>query len=331
LTSIANGIIVFDKTGLVSIVDPLYSDAIREYYVSADQHVHELFLSGGVWQDGDLTSITNTSSITSAGSSLASLFDPNYHGVRTDYISNDQHVHEMFLAGGVWQDADLTTIAGGTEVSAGSGLVSILDPVHSTVRVYYIGSDQHVHELFLTGGLWQAADLTALTGTGKAAANSMFANLYDPLYDALRTYYIGADQHVHELFFSGDVWHDGDLTDITGAANAIAGSGLATLYDPKYKAIRTDYIGVDQKVHELFLSEGFWRDSDLPGIAVASGSGLASIIDFINKAVRLYYIGADQDAHELFLYDGLWHDADITAITDGPNAADRGPGTNGSN
>ena len=333
LTFTANGVIVFDKTGLVSILDPLYGNAVREYYVGADQHVHEFFLFGGVWQDGDLSTITGSFYLTAGGSALAALFDPNYNGIRTDYISNDLHLHEMFLSNGVWHDADLTAIAGGTEVSKGSGLASIIDPVHSNAaRVYYIGSDQHVHELVLSNGAWQAADLTALTGAGNATATSAFANLYDPIYNALRTSYIGSDQHVHELSFSEGVWHDEDLTLITAAGNAATGSPLATLYDPNYRAIRTDYIGTDQHVHELFLSDGLWTDSPLPGIAVSGGTGLSSIIDPVyGNAVRLYYIGADLDAHELFLSGGVWQDADITFITIGPSAADRKPITNGSN
>ncbi|MGA8029495.1 MAG: hypothetical protein WB992_20325, partial [Bryobacteraceae bacterium] len=41
-------------------------------------------------------------------SNLASVFDRGYAAVRTDYISNAQHVHELFLSDGVWRDADLT-------------------------------------------------------------------------------------------------------------------------------------------------------------------------------------------------------------------------------
>lgn len=151
------------ESGLASVVDPAYGNAAREYYVGADQHVHELFLSGGKWSDGDLFAIAPSPNV-AAGSPLTSVFDPLYKGVRTDYIATDQHVHELFLSGGSWQSADLTSAAAGTAVSVSSSLVSIIDPNYdNAVREYYVGADQHVHELFLYGGHWQDADLIAAT------------------------------------------------------------------------------------------------------------------------------------------------------------------------
>jgi hypothetical protein len=56
----------------------------------------------------------------------------------------------------------------------------------------------HVHELFLSGGQWQDADLTALTGGPNAALGIGMS--FDPIWDGMRTHYLAADGHVHELF-----------------------------------------------------------------------------------------------------------------------------------
>lgn len=151
-------------SGLTSIVDPVYGNAVREYYVGADQHVHELFLYDGHWQDADIIAITGGVSPASV-TTLTSLFDSLYNGVRTDYIGTDQHIHELFLSGGIWQNTDLTATTGGAALSTANGLTSVVDPAYgNAVRQYDVGVDQHVHELFLYGGHWQDADLTTITG-----------------------------------------------------------------------------------------------------------------------------------------------------------------------
>ncbi|MGA8029493.1 MAG: hypothetical protein WB992_20315 [Bryobacteraceae bacterium] len=331
LTGLAGGVAVSSGTGLASTLDPVYN-AVRDYYVGTDQHVHELFLNNGFWSDGDITTITGTSSLATAGA-LASVFDPTFQAVRTDYVSTtDMHVHEMFLSGSTWSDADLTVLAGASgavAVSAGSGLVSIID-AGGRARNYYIGSDTHVHQLFLINSFWSDQDLTMVTGGPDAAANSALARIIDPNYFgavAARLYYISTDQHVHEMFLQSSTWSDTDLTALTGATEAAAvESSLASLYDYKYMAVRTDYLGTDLHVHELYLYGATWSDADLTGIgggvAATAGSGLASTLDPVyNGAVRDYYIGTDLNVHELFLDNGVWSDGDITGITGGPTTA----------
>ena len=311
------------ESGLISSSD---SSSARVYYVGAEQDVHELLLSGGVWTDSDPSALTNTVYV-AAGSAVASLFDsgdrtdPNFEVIRTDYVGTDQHVHELSLSGdagampsSLWTDTDVTSSAGGPNVSAGnSGLVNIVDPVNSggaccfDVREYYIGVDQHVHELYSSGGAWQDGDLTALTGGPNAAAGSRLASLFDQNSNGVRTYYISVNQDVHELYLSGFTWQDADLSVITGGPSVAQGSALATLFDPLYVGVRTDYIGNDQHVHELFLNSlggDVWQDADLTaitgGMNVSGGSGLAGIVDPVyGNAVRDYYVGTDQHVHEL--------------------------------
>ena len=149
---------------ITSIIDPAYAHAARDHYVGTDQHVHELFLSGGKWQSADLTSAAGGVTV-SVPSSLVSIIDPNYsNAVREYYVGSDQHVHELFLSSGKWSDGDLFSIAPGPNAEMGSALASVFDPLYNGVRTDYIGTDQHVHELFLSGGKWQSADLTSAAG-----------------------------------------------------------------------------------------------------------------------------------------------------------------------
>ena len=47
---------------------------------------------------------------------------------------------------------------------------------------------------------WHDADLTAITGG--PIANGPIAIAYDPLWNGMRTHYVGWDGHVHELFLT---------------------------------------------------------------------------------------------------------------------------------
>ncbi|MGA8027521.1 MAG: hypothetical protein WB992_10260 [Bryobacteraceae bacterium] len=227
VSSNASTYVAGGSSGLVNIVDPVNSSGsccfdVRTYYIGAEQDVHELFYSGGAWQDGDLTMIAGGPSA-AAGSKLASLFDTVYNGVRTYYIGADQDVHELFLSGSTWQDADLSAITGGPHVTPGSALATLYDSKYSGVRTDYVATDQHVHELFLSGGMWQDADLTSIAGGINVSGGSGLVGIVDPVYsNAVRDYYVGTDQHVHELFLSGGVWSDGDITLITGASVPVA-------------------------------------------------------------------------------------------------------------
>ncbi|MDT5320870.1 MAG: hypothetical protein QOD88_3392, partial [Mycobacterium sp.] len=81
-----------------------------------------------------------------------------------NYIGTDKHVHELYItAGAGWVDNDLTTLAGAvppTPTTAHDGYRLSNDSKH----VNFIGTDNHVHELYITAGAgWVDNDLTALT------------------------------------------------------------------------------------------------------------------------------------------------------------------------
>ena len=80
------------------------------------------------------------------------------------FIGTDNHVHELYLtAGAGWVDIDLTALARAvppTPTTALDGYPLSDDSKH----VNFIGTDNHVHELYLTAGAgWVDNDLTALT------------------------------------------------------------------------------------------------------------------------------------------------------------------------
>ena len=104
-----------------------------------------------------------------------------------------------------WQAADLTAQTGGPEGDEVSTMAMAFDPAYNAMRTHYVSNyDNHVHELFYTGGFWQHADLTAITGGALAMSYGPLAMAFDPVWNGMRTHHLGADRHIHELFLQGD-------------------------------------------------------------------------------------------------------------------------------
>ena len=188
-------------------------------------------------------------------------FDPVSNTMRTHYVSlyvgwNSNYfpvewyaVRQLSLSGGTWQDAHL----GGPDSLPDTKIAMAFDPVWNTMRTHYVADSQHVWELFLSGGVLQERDLTAITGGPRASGE--IAMSFDPAWGAMRTHYIAAaNRHVHELFSYGSVVNgtvnDSDLTTATGA---LAHGRIAMKFDPVWNGMRTHYFNWNDHVHELFF------------------------------------------------------------------------------
>jgi hypothetical protein len=182
---------------LALVFDPTFA-TFRDHYVGTDGDVHELYLpGGGTWTDYDLT--LNVGGVPATGP-IAMVFDPREAIIRSQYIGNDMQVHEHWLdTTPAWHQADLTVDAGAASIAVGP-LALVYDPVFNVIRNHYIGSDMHMHELYLLAfdGPWIDYDLTAnVAGTVPAAGPH--ALIADP-DGVIRSHYIGNDAHVHELY-----------------------------------------------------------------------------------------------------------------------------------
>ena len=206
------------------------SGGSRVYFISSDNHVHELAWVGSSWNTTDLTAVAQTDGKhpppAIAGSALAS---HDFGGSRVYFIGSDNHVHELaWLVNQqgqlLWNTTDLTANAkdgnGNTPPPpiTGSALAS---HDFGGSRVYFIDSDNNVHELAWVGSSWNTTDLTVVAQTdGKhpppAIAGSALAS-HDS--GGSRVYFIGSDNHVHELAWVGSSWNTTDLIYVTAPPN----------------------------------------------------------------------------------------------------------------
>ncbi|MCU1224359.1 MAG: hypothetical protein JWQ42_2452 [Edaphobacter sp.] len=293
------------------------------WYIGSDQnetfdrqHVWELWWDGTNWQDADLIQWTGAPAA-AIGSSLTSLLYPGNED-HVEYIGSDLHVHELWYDGSAWQTTDLSQQTGAPNAASPSALTSLLYAGNQD-HVEYIGSDNHVHELWYNGSIWHTTDLTQQTGAPNAASRSALSSLLYPVNED-HVWYIGSDQHVHEFWYNGSIWQTADLTQWTGAPNAASASPLTSLLYAGNQD-HVCFVGSDQHVHEFWYNGSTWQTSDLTqwtGAPNASSpSALSSLLYPVNED-HVWYIGSDQHMHESWYNGSTWQTSDLTQWTGAP-------------
>jgi hypothetical protein len=184
------------------------------YYVANDQHVHQLWRNTQIWTDQDLTSSTGGPSAppgseVSSGIGVLTFLGITY-AENVYYVANDQHIHRLWYNTQSWADQDLTksTTPVGPSAPPGSGISSFTDKYGE--HVYYVASDQHVHQLWGNIQTWIDTDLTQSTNGPSAPPGSRTSSFGDSYGE--HVYYVATDQHVHQLWYNLQTWIDQDLT-----------------------------------------------------------------------------------------------------------------------
>jgi hypothetical protein len=229
----------------------------------------------------------------------------------------------------MWSDTDLTEIP----VNSVPALVeSALDAYTdgSGEHVNFIGTDQHVHELYngqFSSNQWTDNDLTHAANDAVLPAPGSALAGYMTNYGE-HVIFIDADGHVHELYngqFSSNQWVDTDLTvKAVNGVPALAGSALDAYTDGSGEHV--NFIGFDGHVHELYngeFSSGQWTDNDLTkaandAVVPAPGSALAGYTD--GSGEHVIFIAGDGHVHELYngeFSSGKWTDNDLTHAANG--------------
>ena len=192
-------------------------------------------------------------------------------------------------------------------------------------HVNFVGSDNHVHELFYTDQ-WHHNDLTTQAGAPPAAPSSAIDGYSTGFNGQQHVNYIGDDAHVHELFFTGS-WQHNDLTVAAGAP--VAGSSRLDGYETSFNQQQhVNFIGTDNHVHELFF-DGSWHPNDLTlaagAPAAVRGSAIAGYQTDWNQQQHVIFVTPDGHINELF-FTGSWQHNDLTVTTgDAPLAMPDGP------
>jgi hypothetical protein len=296
----------------------LNNDSQHVFFIGTDKFVHELDITAGaVWDDNDLTTLAGA--VPPIPASALAGFRLGTDSKHVFFIGTDNHVYELyFTAGTGWVFNDLTSLARAVPPAATSAIDGhrLSD---DSKHVFFIGTDNHVHELFIApGGRWDDNDLTALA-TAKPPTPTSALTSYRLSDDSQHVFFIGTDNHVHELFIDGGSWADNDLTALAGAgAVPPTPTSALTGYPLSDDSQHVFFIGTDGHVHELFIAGVGWADNDLTTLAGAVPPSPASALTgyrLSDNSQHVFFIGTDNHVHELFIAGAGWADNDLTALT----------------
>jgi hypothetical protein len=288
-------------------------------YIGTDKHVHELYVTAGAaWVDNDLT--TEAGAVPPTVTSAIEGFRLSDDSQHVFFIGTDNHVYELYVtAGAGWIFNDLTSLAR-TVLPAATTTLDGYALGDDSKHVFFIGTDNHIHELFIArGGRWADNDLTTLAGAVPPATTSTLHShrLSD---DSQHVFYIGTDNHIHELYIHSSAgWADNNLTTQAGAVPPTPTTALDG-YPLSDDSQHVFYIGTDNHVHELYIhSSAGWADNDLTTLAGAVPPTPATALDgypLSDDSKHVNSIGTDNHVHELyFTRDDGWVDNDLTALT----------------
>jgi hypothetical protein len=318
---------------VVSQVDPLYNRS-EAYYLDSNQNIEELYYDNAhkTWSHTNLTALAKVPAA-AAGSPLVSLVNPYAKTIQLDYLDSVGHIHELWSGNrATWYGDDLTLGAGAPAAALNSSLVTEVNKVANTVEIYFLGTDNHVRELWFSPTTWQwySSDPTAAAGAPNAANGSALVSLSNPIANTVQVDYLDSAGHIHELYWNG-TWHTNDLTAATGAPVAATGSSLATevntLSSPN--TVELYYIAHNQTVQELWFSPSpwGWNYANPSGSAGAPqavvGSPLVSLVNTRANSVQVHYISTDNHIHEMYTWNWTtWYTDDVNNSSNDPNNAE---------
>jgi hypothetical protein len=214
----------------------------------------------------------------------------------------------------------------GTSLSTSTG---VFDSGSGTPRINYVGSDSHVHQLWIQNqSSWEDFDLTEATSGPLVAAGSPVAALNPYQLSGPVIAYIGADSHIHQFSIQFGGWHDTDLTaGATGAPNTAEDTTLSGYYNPLSGYPTFLYVATDSHVHQLTSSiYESGADLDLTAAASAlnplSSTSFSGFFDSASNTLRVSYVASDSHLHQFWSTSSTpWDDFDLTAATGAPKPA----------
>jgi Ricin-type beta-trefoil lectin domain-like len=298
-------------------------------FIGTDGHVHELYIHPGAsWVNNDLTVMSGNGVAPAVGSALDGYWgsDSSQH---VNFVGTDGHLHELYIhPGASWVNNDLTVMSGnGVAPAVGSALDGYWGS-DSSQHVNFIGTDGHVHELYIHPGAasWANNDLIQMSGNGIRPAAGSALDGYWGSDSSQHVNFIGTDGHVHELYIHPGAasWANNDLTQMSGNGIAPAVGSKLDGYWGSDSSQHVNFIGIDGHVHELYIHPGAasWANNDLTqlsgnGVAPAMGSRLDGYWG-TDSSQHVNFIGIDGDVHELYIHPGAsWANNDLTQMSGG--------------
>lgn len=288
-------------SSLMSFFNPS-SNQQQVFYIGPDQNLYELYWTPGVFWQGE--NVTAAAKVPSAalGSSLTGFFNSSSNQQEAFYIGADQNIYEVYWTLNIgWQGGNVTAAANVAPPVIGSPLSSFFNPSGTQQQVFYIGPDQHVHQVYWTPNLgWQSQDVSVAANDPTVADTSSITSFFNASgTNQQQVFFIGNDQVVYQDYWTPGVgWTAEGVSVAAGDPLAAAGSSLTSFFNPSSNQQQVFYIGADQNVYQAYWTPGVgWSGQDVSAAAkdptADKGSSLAPsspVLEYIylrGKAVAI--------------------------------------------
>jgi hypothetical protein len=259
------------------------------FYVGGDADVHQMLYNNADWVDTDLTIASGTSAISYPGSNLVAFTtSPALH---VYYTSSDSHVHQLFATNGTnWQDQDLTVLAGGPVATPAYGMAGF--NIGNLQYVYYLATNNHLHQLFYNDAAWTDEDLTSLSKTSPTAGFANISAFVIPGTKKMRVYFVSSSNgHIIQLSSTNNgKWSSADLT--KKAKGSVPDEQIVAFPSPSGGTVNVYYVAGHNVNRTYQPTSTTWANEDLT--ALTSG-GVADSVDelagfSLQNSQYLYYV-----------------------------------------
>jgi outer membrane protein assembly factor BamB len=206
-------------------------------YKGADGHIHQLStVSSGHWVHSDLTALAK------APLSASEPFEYSRGGTDQEvpFRGVDGAIHQLYTINNdtQWAEVNISAIVGAPAAASNVTAYFFGDQVMN-----YRGSENHIHELFVSGTRWIQADLTNLVGAPVATGDP-----FGYAFGAKKVVYKGTNNDIHQLYtINNDTkWADSDLS-LLASAPPSAGDPFVYIFGNQAVVYR----GIDGNIHLL--------------------------------------------------------------------------------
>jgi hypothetical protein len=296
---------------LLTYENTIYQAPETFYLVANNQGIMQIEQLWG--ENSNPNNLSGSAQAPTPASSLAGFIDPIVGTDNVFYQGTDQHIHLLSWSPGQPWAEDTRIASANAPVAAFASQLS----GHMTAQseeLFYVGSNQHVYELWRWSKNydgWHLTDVTIANGTKTlAAVGTTLAGFWDSAAGTDVVFYMGVDQHARELLFAGSIWSGIDVTGTSHAPALAVGSAITAHFNTSAGSEEVFVVNQDQTLEEMWSwpsQTPTWNAQDtFSGNAASAqlvnlGSPLTTDMDSVSMLTdEVYYVGTDGNVHEVW-------------------------------
>ena len=299
-----------------SIGAVVQGNALHVFYQGANLHIYDMLWTGSAWANFDMSVMTGASAM--SGTKISTVMTGSANSPMMFYEGTNQHLFTVYWNSSAngWQNADLNALSGATTLMAVKGSIgSVMFSGNTVVYLFYVGTNQHLIAVLLSGSTWLTGDVTNASGAALAVSGSALTTVATGTTIDLMNFYEGSNQHIYSIYWNGSAgaWQALDFTAFSGATNVAAvQTALTNLIGPSIF-----YFGSNQHLDDIYWNGSAYVNADVTSLAnttvvAASGSFISSHGTAGPNTYNLFFEGGNQHIYHTYYNPGApgWFNED---------------------